>query len=196
MSKSVEFLFDYGSPTSYLAYHMIKGASDRTGANVEYVPILLGGIFKSSGGVSPMEIPAKRTWMEKDLQRVADLQGIPFKMNPNFPMNTLPVMRGAVVAQLDGQFLKYSDAIFAAFWKDGEKMDDPGTIVRVLETAGLDARHYFSRTQDDDVKEALKSTTGKALERGVFGAPTFFVNGVMHFGQDRLDFVERDLANG
>lgn len=193
MPKSVDFYFDYGSPTSYLAYSQMPGVARRTGAKVNYLPILLGGVFQATKNHSPVDIPAKGRWMQQDLQFFAERYGVPLKWNGHFPINTLALMRGAAYAQREGFLLPYSDAIYKAFWADGLNMGDPKVVGEVLSKSDFDASRILEATQEESIKEALKSATAQAISRGVFGAPTFFVGERMLFGQDRLQFVEEAL---
>ncbi len=193
MSKQVDFYFDYGSPASYLAHTQLPSIVKRTGATVNYKPILLGGIFMATGNKSPVEIPQKKNWMTQDLQNFARQYGVPLRWNQYFPINTLALMRGAIFAQRENFLLPYSDAIFKAIWVDDLNMGDPQQIGSVLKSAGLDAGNIFAAVGDPVIKDALKDATNIAVERGAFGAPTFFVGEQMFFGQDRLNFVEKAL---
>jgi 2-hydroxychromene-2-carboxylate isomerase len=194
MVKSVEFFFDFGSPASYLAYTQIGKVAARAGADVVWRPFLIGGVMQAAGNRSPIECAPKGKWMIEDLARFAKRYGVGFNMNPHFPINTLPLMRGAVAAQ-DGGFLDaYSDTVYQAMWVDGKNMGDPEVIGAVLTDAGLDAAQIIAATQDQAVKDKLKANTQEAFERGAFGAPTYFIGDEMHFGQDRLDFVEEALT--
>ena len=193
MAKSVDFYFDYGSPTSYLAYTQMPGVAKRTGAQVNYLPILLGAIFQATGNRSPVETPAKGKWMQGDLQHFAARYQVPYQWNPYFPINTLALMRGATYAAREGFLVPFSDAIYKAIWADGLNMADPAVIGKVLQEAGIDAQKVLAGTQEQAVKDALKDATQRAVARGLFGAPTFFVGERMHFGQDRLPYVEELL---
>jgi len=192
--KQVEFLFDYGSPTCYLAYTQLPALAAKHGAEIVWKPILLGGVHKATGNRSPAEVPAKGAWMFQDLQRFAKRYGVPYKTNTHFPINTLLLMRGAVAMQREGRLLPYSDAIFKAMWVDGLNLNDPQVIGGVLHNAGFDPQALLSAANDEAVKQQLKSETEAAVARGVFGAPVFFVGEAMFFGQDRLDFVAEELA--
>ncbi|MGH8702263.1 MAG: 2-hydroxychromene-2-carboxylate isomerase, partial [Burkholderiales bacterium] len=193
MPRTVDFYFDYGSPTSYLAYTQMPGLAQRTGATVNYLPILLGGVFQATGNRSPVDVAAKGKWMQQDLRHFADRYRVPFRWNSHFPINTLPLMRGAAYALREGFLIPYSDAVYKALWSDGLNMGDPAVIGNVLKEAGLDAPKIMAATQEQAVKDALKSATEQAVKRGLFGAPTFFVGERMHFGQDRLPYVEECL---
>ncbi|HUT50675.1 MAG TPA: 2-hydroxychromene-2-carboxylate isomerase [Alphaproteobacteria bacterium] len=194
MSKTLEFFFDYGSPTSYLANVQIAGIAERTGAAVVRKPMLLGGVFKASGNQTPVAIPAKGAYMLTDMARMAKHLGVPFRMNPYFIINTLPLMRGAMAALEDGNFEAYDAAMWQAMWVDGENMGEVEVIGKVLKGAGLDPAAFAARIQDQAVKDALIAGTEEAAKRGAFGAPTMFIGDEMFFGSDRMDYVERALA--
>ena len=194
MGKTLEFLFDFGSPASYIAYKRLPPIVARTGALVDYVPMLLGGVFKVTGNASPAEIPAKGRWMNAGLARFAKRDGVVFNRNPYFPINTLHLMRGAAGLLDDGRFMAYVEAVFDAMWKDPRNLGDPAELAPVLARAGLTPDEFQALIAREDVKARLKAATEQAVERGAFGAPTMFVGGEMFFGQDRLDFVEEALA--
>jgi len=193
MTKTLEFLFDFGSPTTYLAHKRLPEVVARTGAQVRYVPILLGGIFKATGNASPAMVPAKGRWMGADMARFARRHGIEFRSNPYFPINTMHLMRGATGLLEDVRFAAYVNAVFDAMWRTPKNLGEPAELKPVLGEAGLSAEEFRTLTEREDVKEALKAATDEAVARGAFGAPTFFVGEEMFFGQDRLDFVEEAL---
>lgn len=194
MGKTVEFLFDVGSPTTYLAHKRMPGLIERTGATVIHVPVLLGGIFKATGNASPVMVPAKGVYMGVDMARYAKKYGITLNMNPHFPINTLPMMR--MLAGLVGEdpFPEVVDALFDAMWKGRKQMGDPAVVAEVLTKAGFDAVALLAVAETQEAKDALKANTEAAIARGAFGAPTFFVDDEMFFGQDRLDWVEEALS--
>jgi 2-hydroxychromene-2-carboxylate isomerase len=193
MARTLEFYFDYGSPYSYLADTQVEAIAQRTGAALERKPMLLGGVFKATGNHSPAELPAKSKWSAFDMPMWAHHYGVPFNRNPHFPVNTLALMRGAAAAQIDGLFDRYHPAMFKAMWVDGRNLNDIKEVAAVLTAAGLDAQKFGQRIQDQDAKDRLKATSDAAVARGVFGAPTMFVDDMMFFGNDRLPFVERAL---
>ena len=196
MPTAIEFLFDFGSPTTYLAHTQLPRIAAETGARVDYLPVLLGGVFKATGNQSPVMVPAKGRWMGQDIQRFARRYGVPFKFNPHFPINTLALMRGAVAFQMKQpqRFMPYVDAVFRALWVEPTNLGDPAVLAATLEAAGFKADEFQALIGDADVKARLIANTEAAVARGMFGAPTFFVGQEMHFGQDRLDFVREAAA--
>jgi 2-hydroxychromene-2-carboxylate isomerase len=194
--RRFEFFFDYGSPYSYLADSRLPALAERTGAELTYRPMLLGGVFKATGNQSPAFQPceAKRAYGFLELRRWVAHLGVPFAGNPHFPINTLLLMRTAVAAQHAGVFEPFHRAVYPAFWAEGENLGEPEVVGRVVEKAGLDARALLEAAGDPDVKAELRAATEEAVARGAFGAPTFFVDDEMFFGNDRLDFVECALA--
>lgn len=199
MTVHVEFLFDFGSPNAYLCHRVIPAIEARTGVKFEYVPVLLGGIFKLSGNRSPAEafagIPNKRAYDQLELKRfVAKHRLERYRHNPHWPVNTLQIMRGAVAAQKQGCFEPYVEAVYVAMWEEGRNMEDPEVIVRTLNEAGLDGQRLYAGTQDPEVKGTLVANTQSAFERGAFGSPTFFVGDEIFFGKDRLREVEEEIV--
>lgn len=195
MTKQVEFLFDFGSPASYLAYTQLpKIAADRN-AEIVWRPILLGGVHKATGNASPISVPAKGRWMFGDLARWAKRYGVTFRMNPDFPINTIALMRGAIGVQMKmpDDFPRYVDVVYKAVWENPRNMGDPAVVASVLRESGLDPEKIFALVGEQDVKDKLKSNSDDAVKRGVFGAPTYFIGSDMFFGQDRLEFVAEAL---
>ena len=194
MGRTVEFLFDVGSPASYIAFKRLPDIAARTGAMIDYQPFLLGGVFKATGNHSPAEVPAKGAWTSIDLARFAARHGVPFERNPFFPINTLHLMRGAAGLQDDPRFMAYLEAVFDAMWRAPKNLGDPAEMGPVLARAGVSGDEFMALIADEAVKARLKTATERAIARGAFGAPTFFVGDEMFFGQDRLDWVEEALA--
>ena len=194
MSKTVEFWYDFLSPTAYLGYWRLKDIAARTGATIDYHPMLLGGVFKATGNQTPVNVKPKGKWMFIDMSNYARKYGVPLKSNPYFVFSSLPLMRGAILAQERGELEPYNDTIFYGVWRDARNLADPGIIVETLNEAGLDAAAYVEGIQQQDVKDRLIANTNEAVEKGAFGAPTFFVGDKMWWGQDRLDWVEEELA--
>ena len=195
MERQVEFFFDVGSPTAYLAYTQLPGIAARRNAEIVWKHILLGGLFKAVGNQSPAFLAPKSAWMASDLPRFASRYGVPYRRNDYFPINTLSLMRGAVAAMQEDILKEYLAAVFPAMWVHSKKMDEPDVVIDTLNKGGLDSEHLLTRIGDQSVKDALKVNTEEAAQRGAFGAPTFFVGKDMFFGQDRLDFVAEALTN-
>lgn len=198
MAKSLEFLFDFGGPNSYLAHKSLPEICARTGAELVYVPILLGGLFKLTNNQAPMmryaETPAKRNYEMLEFDRFVKAHALPFKMNPRFPLNTLYVMRGAVAAQQLGCFALYVQAVMAAMWENGKDVSDAEIVRQVLDSAGLDSAALLALADNPDVKAELMANTEAAAKRGAFGVPTFFVGEEMFWGKERLGQVEAALT--
>jgi 2-hydroxychromene-2-carboxylate isomerase len=195
----LEFLFDFGSPNAYLAYRVLPSLEQRTGRRFTYVPVLLGGIFKATNNQSPVQafahIPNKLEYERLEMQRFIQRHGLAeFRMNPHFPVNTLAIMRGAVAAEMDGRLPTYVEAVMRHMWAEPKKMDDPD-IRAALDASGLDGARLLARTQDADVKQHLIANTERAVARGVFGLPTFFVGDEIYFGKDRLRDVEEAIES-
>jgi 2-hydroxychromene-2-carboxylate isomerase len=195
MAPRLEYFFDYVSPFSYLADSQVPAIVERTGADIVYRPFLLGGVMQASGNSPPITVPNKGKYMFADIARWLARYQIELKMNPHFPVNTVKAMRGALVALEDGCFPAYHAALFKATWRDEQNVGDADTLRALLDAAGLDGSAILARTDEPAIKELLKTNTAEAVERGAFGAPTFFVDGEMFFGNDRLDFLEEKLEN-
>ncbi|MDG0978101.1 MAG: 2-hydroxychromene-2-carboxylate isomerase [Halieaceae bacterium] len=188
------FYFDFGSPASYLAYKRIRQLESQYNLSVHWVPMLLGGVFKATGNVSPVTVPAKGNYMvNQDFPRFAKRYGVAMQFNPHFPINTLNLMRAAIAAQQLDCFDAYAGAIFDAMWQEQLNLGDIALVAKVLSESGLDAQALIDLSQESDIKAALIANTEAAVGRGVFGAPTMFVGEAMYFGQDRLDFIEAQL---
>ncbi|MGJ7548942.1 2-hydroxychromene-2-carboxylate isomerase [Pseudomonas alloputida] len=196
MSKTVEFYFDLGSPASYLAWTQLPALCARHGATLVYRPMLLGGVFQATGNASPAMIPAKGRYMFTDLGRYARRYGVPFGLPPGFPVNTLTLMRGAIGMQLraSSQFETLLAVLFKGLWEQRRNLSDGSALDETLSQAGFDPVAFHALAADGEVKAELKRVTEEAVARGVFGAPTCFVDGEMFFGQDRLGFVEEALS--
>jgi 2-hydroxychromene-2-carboxylate isomerase len=194
-----QFLFDFGSPNAFLSHEAIPAIEQRTGVKFEYVPVLLGGIFKATNNKSPAETLAgvknKREFHAIETERfVKRFHVKPYTWNPFFPINTLHLMRAAVAAQFEGVFEKYVAAAFHHMWEEPKKMDDPEVAAKALTASGLDAAKLFARAGDADVKARLIENTQSAVERGAFGSPTFFVGTEMFFGKEQLREVEEMVS--
>jgi len=189
MARPIEFFYDYVSPYSYLGNTELERVAARTGAEIVYRPMFLGGVMQATGNRPPGTVVAKGAYMSRDLERWARRYGVPMSMNPTFPQNTLGAMRGALVALDLGCFPAYHRAMFQAMWRDGVNLADEAAYRAVLEAAGVDAERLCTLRNDQAVKDRLKANTDEAIARGAFGAPSFFVGDELFFGNDRLDFV-------
>ena len=200
MTSTIEFIFDFGSPNAYLAYKALAPVAERHSADIKILPCLLGGIFKETGNQAPMlayqGIKGKLEYDRLEFSRFLTKHGISdFKFNPNFPVNTVMLMRGAIVAEMEGILDRYVEAGLKMMWEDGLKMDDPEVFVSALDDAGFDGAHFAKRIQEDDVKAKLFENTAAAIERGTFGIPTFYVDGEMYFGKERMGQIEEQLSD-
>ena len=195
----VEFLFDFGSPNAYLSHLVIPGIEKRQGVRFDYVPILLGGVFKLTNNRSPAEsnagIKNKPEYLKLETERFIRQHGITrYKPNPFFPVITLMVMRGAFAARKLGVFERYVDEVYRHMWADPKKLDDPAVLKAALLDSSLPADRLFELAQTQEIKDQLLAETQRAVERGTFGSPTFFVDDEIYFGKDRLRDVEEAIA--
>ncbi len=196
----VEFHFDFGSPNAYLAHLVIPDAERRTRTKFDYVPVLLGGVFKLTGNRSPAEtlagIKNKPDYERLETERFLKRHGITsYRRNPFFPVNTLTLMRGAIAAQLLGVFERYVDQMYRHMWSEPKKLDDTAVWQRALQDSGFDAAQFGKLVQEPEVKELLLENTQRSVERGTFGSPTFFVDDEIFFGKDRLRDVEEMILS-
>ena len=192
---TVEFHFDFGSPNAYLSHLVLPEIEQRTGVKFAYVPILLGGVFKLTNNRSPAEslvgIKNKPEYERLEMNRFLRRHGITrFQRNPFFPVNTLMLMRGAIAAQSLGVFERYVDEMYRHMWAAPKQMDDPNVLRAALDESGLDSERFFELIQTPEIKDRLLQNTQRSVERGTFGAPTFFVGEEIFFGKDRLRDVE------
>jgi 2-hydroxychromene-2-carboxylate isomerase len=199
VNQNPQFMFDFGSPNAFLSHEAIPAIEKRSGAKFEYVPILLGGIFKATNNKSPAEtlagIKNKREFHALETERFVKRFGVkPYTWNPFFPVNTLNLMRAAVAAQLEGVFAEYVEAAFHHMWVEPKKMDDLEIAAKALASSGLDAVKLLARSQEPEVKARLIQNTQSAVERGAFGSPTFFVGKEMFFGKEQLREVEEMVS--
>jgi 2-hydroxychromene-2-carboxylate isomerase len=194
-AKKVEFFFDFGSPTAYLAYTQLPKIARECGAELVWRPMLLGGVFKATGNQSPVMIEPKGRWMFDDMQRWAQRYGVALVKNPFFIINTLTLMRGAAGMQMrePDRFEKFVDVVYRAMWVEPVNLGDPLVVATTLKAAGFDPAAFAEMAADPAVKQKLIDTTEEAVKRGAFGAPTMFVGDAMFFGQDRLEFVREAL---
>jgi 2-hydroxychromene-2-carboxylate isomerase len=200
MSKTIDFIFDFGSPNAYLAWKVLPGIAVRASSQVNLIPCLLGGLFKLTGNQAPMtafgHVKGKLEYERLETQRFIAKHGLhAFRFNPHFPVNTLLIMRGLLAARRADVGDVYLEAVLKAMWEDGQKMDDPAVVSAVLRAAGLDAEAILEAAQDPDVKAELAANTSAAAARGAFGIPTFFIGNEMFFGKERLGQVEEELSS-
>ncbi|MBA58070.1 MAG: disulfide bond formation protein DsbA [Gammaproteobacteria bacterium] len=194
----IEFHFDFGSPNAYLSHLVIPEIESRTGSRFDYVPVLLGGVFKLTNNASPAEtlagIKNKTEYQEIETQRFLEKNKIrSFKRNPFFPVNTLKIMRGAVSLLGTDQFSYYVDEIFKHMWADPKKMDEDEVLMKALQSSQLPGREILESITRPDVKNHLIELTSQSVERGTFGSPTFFVDNEIFFGKDRLQDLEHTI---
>jgi 2-hydroxychromene-2-carboxylate isomerase len=199
MSKTVDFIFDFASPNAYLVHKVVPEIEARTGAKFNYIPCLLGGIFKATGNQAPMiafgDIKNKPQYDALEMQRFITRHNLTgFKMNPHFPVISLMLVRGALVAERDGYLMQYIDAMVDAMWEQGLKLDDPEVLHKAYADAGFDADKIITDMGDAAIKAKLMENTEVAVARGAFGIPTFFVGDEIFFGKERLGQVEELLG--
>ena len=197
--KKIEFYFDFASPNAYLSHKVLKQIIEKKNVEVKYIPVLLGGIFKATNNKPPMEqffgVKNKNEYQNLEMQRFIKRHGLHnFKMNPHFPVISLQIIRGAVAAEMDGYLEDYIDKVLVHMWEEPKKMDDPEVIKTAYEESGFDSEQLMAQMQDPDVKAKLISNTEAAVERGVFGIPTFFIDDEMFFGKDTLWQIEEMLS--
>lgn len=198
MPKTIDFIFDFASPNAYFAHHALKKLSVRTGAEVNYIPCLLGGIFKATGNQAPMmafaNVKGKLSYDMLEIQRFIAKHGLSkFVMNPHFPINTVLIQRGALVALQDGKLNEFIETGLALMWEEKKNMGDKDVFIEALTQYGFDGADIFERTQSPKIKTQLIENTAMAVERGAFGIPTFYVGGEMFFGKDRITQMEEQI---
>jgi 2-hydroxychromene-2-carboxylate isomerase len=195
----VDFIFDFASPNGYLVHKVLPAIAERTGATFNYIPCLLGGIFKATGNQAPMiafaPIPNKLAYEQLEFGRFIAKHGLTeFAFNPHFPVNTVLLQRGALVAERDGRLMEYIEAGLHLMWENSKKMDDPEVYVAAMTESGFDGAALVEGAQNPEIKQKLIDNTAAAVERGAFGIPTFYVGDEMFFGKDRLDQVEAAIG--
>lgn len=197
MSREIEFCFDIVSPASYLAWTQMPKLEADTGATIKYRPFFLPGLFKVAGSTSPITVPSKGKWLFHDLRRFAKRYGVKFWMNEHFPLNSLYIMRGLIAWQDRPEIRELGDGFFKAMWADNENVNDPAVMARIVSEAGVDPKDWQAALEDETVKQKVFTINDELAKRGAFGAPTFFLmegdREVMHWGQDRLDFIKEAL---
>jgi len=189
MIKPFDFFFDFISPYSYIAHKEIRKIEKKYSIKIKYKPILLGGLHNLHGIKAPAFIPAKAKFMIKDCKMISDKKNIQFKFNSYFPIKTLNLMRGTLIAEEDDYQSFYIDKIFESIWQDGLNMNDQGIVEKILKNINVNPKTFFLRTSSQNIKNLLKKKTDDAYDKGIFGAPTFLINNKVFWGQDRLEFV-------
>jgi 2-hydroxychromene-2-carboxylate isomerase len=198
----IEFHYDFGSPNAYLVHKVVPAITEKTGIEFEYVPVLLGGVFKATNNVSPavslQGIRNKPKYQRIETERFTRAHGIsPQVPNPHFPVNTLKMMRGAVFARATDYYDKYIDAMYGAMWEQALKMDEDEVIAEALDAAGLPTQEIFTGMADPAVKQRLIESTEASVNRGTFGSPTLYVGDEIYFGKDKLrDAIEDAMQRG
>ena len=192
MIKPLEFYFDFISPYSFLAHKQIRKIENKEGVKIIYKPILLGGLHNLHGIKAPAFIPAKAKHMVRDCKLIAEKNNIRFKFNSYFPIRSLNLMRGVLVAEEDNVKKYYIDNIFNTIWQDGLNMNDAIVIQKILQNLNINPKTFSLRTTSSLIKDLLRKKTNEAYEKGVFGAPTFIVNSKIFWGQDRIEFALKE----
>ncbi|MEM7059199.1 MAG: 2-hydroxychromene-2-carboxylate isomerase [Pseudomonadota bacterium] len=194
MTKTVELCFDVISPAAYIAWNILPKIAEAAGAEIQYTPIFLGGVMQATGNRPPGTVAAKGAWMNRDFARWCEMYELPYKRNSVFPQMTLTAMRGAVAYQEQPVFLDYITALYRALHEEDRDIQQPEVMGEILGDLGIDGTEFMARIGDQSIKDKLKTNTENAVERGVFGAPSFFIGDTMHWGQDRLFMVAQDLG--
>tara|TARA_X000001036_G_C20566850_1_gene760954 strand:+ start:283 stop:867 length:585 start_codon:yes stop_codon:yes gene_type:complete len=194
MTKTVTFCFDFGSPYSYLAYNYLSPIKE-TGARIDLKPVLLGGIFKATGNQPPATVQKKGEYMFKDIQRWSNKLGISFKMNPYFPILTVPHMRGAILAQKKNILEEYMQSMFDSMWLKGLNLNDQEILTKVASESGIDPNDFAEGISSDEIKDELRLNTQFAIDKGAFGVPTYFLENEIFWGIDSIKFLLESLKN-
>ena len=197
--KKIDFYFDFASPNAYFGFNVLKKFPEKYDCEINYIPVLLGGIFKATNNKPPMEqffgVLNKNEYQSLEIERFVNRHGLTkFKMNPHFPVISLQIVRGAIAAEMDGYLEYYIEKVLVHMWEEPKKMDDPEVIKAAFEESGFDSEKLLGQMQDPDVKAKLISNTEDAVKRGLFGIPTFFIDDEMYFGKDTIWMIEEILA--
>ena len=190
--KKIEFYYDISSPYSYLAHEQIKLFEKNNKSSVTLMPILLGGLHQLANITAPGLNPSRAKHMIKDLKICADWYKIKFQFNRYFPLKTINIMRGAIVAEKEGFLKNYTERVFKAAWVDSLNLNDNKILEKFIKNLDINPSIFLNKISDQEIKDELKNRTSAAYKKGVFGAPTFIVGSKMFFGQDRLEFVYRE----
>jgi 2-hydroxychromene-2-carboxylate isomerase len=197
MTKTIEFIFDFVSPNAYLVWQPLRALAARQGAQIKITPAFLGGMHKLTGNAPPFirdaEVKGKNAYAKLEMQRFIEKHGFHrFKMNPKFPFNSVNLLRMLVSLSGDDQ-IKFIDSMTPALWEEGLDVTDAAAVAAVLTKAGFDAEALAEKAQDPAIKQALIDNTERAVERGTFGIPTFYIGEEMFFGKERLGQIEEML---
>ena len=197
--KKIDFYFDFASPNAYFGFNVLKKFPEKYDCEINYIPVLLGGIFKATNNKPPMEqffgVLNKNEYQSLEIERFVNRHGLKkFKMNPHFPVISLQIVRGAIAAEMDGYLEDYIEKVLVHMWEEPKKMDDPEVIKAAFEESGFDSEKLLGQMQDPDVKAKLISNTEEAVKRGLFGIPTFFIDDEMYFGKDTIWMIEEILT--
>ena len=194
MIKPFDFYFDFVSPYSFLAHKEVRKIENKAGIKIKYKPVLLGGLHNLHGIKAPAFIPAKAKHMVRDCKLIAERNNTKFKFNSYFPIKSLNLMRGVLVAEEDNIKNHYIDNIFNTVWQDGLNMNDEIIVQKVLKNINVNPKTFFLRSSSSLIKESLRRKTSEAYEKGVFGAPTFVSNNKIFWGQDRFEFALKEAS--
>tara|TARA_B100000700_G_scaffold8044_1_gene8438 strand:- start:879 stop:1466 length:588 start_codon:yes stop_codon:yes gene_type:complete len=189
MIKTFDFYFDFASPYTYLAHKQIRKIEKENSIKIKYKPVLLGGLLKNAGIVANVDIPVKAKYMIKDCKLCAEKNNIDFKFNNYFPIITLNLMRGVIIAEKKEYEKIFIDKVFDAIWKDGLNLNDNLVIEKLLKNLDINSQKFMMETVDQKNKNELKKRTDDAYKKGIFGLPSFFINNKLFWGHDRLEFV-------
>jgi 2-hydroxychromene-2-carboxylate isomerase len=189
MSKPIDFYFDFVSPYTFISFQQIKTLKFKQDFKFRLKPILLGGLHNLHKITAPAFIPAKAKFMIRDCKMVSEKCKISFKFNSYFPIKTVDLMRGVLIAEEDGIANNYVDKIFEAMWVSGFNLNDQQVIDKTLKNLNINPKTFLLRLSNQNIKDELKKKTQEAYEKGVFGAPTFLVNNKIFWGQDRLEYA-------
>jgi 2-hydroxychromene-2-carboxylate isomerase len=194
MIKPFDFYFDFVSPYSFLAHKEIRKIEKKIGIKIIYKPVLLGGLHNLHGIKAPAFIPAKAKHMIRDCKLISERNNVKFKFNTYFPIKSLNLMRGVLVAEEDNVKNYYIDNVFNTIWQDGLNMNDEIIIQKVLKNLNINPKTFFLRSTSSLIKDSLRKKTNEAYEKGIFGAPTFVSNNKIFWGQDRIEFVIKEAS--
>jgi 2-hydroxychromene-2-carboxylate isomerase len=205
MTNRVELVFDFVSPNAYLIWWPLRELVNRYEAELDVIPVFLGGMHKLTGNAPPMirdaEVKGKNEYAMLEMNRFITRHGLgKYRLHPQFPFNSITLQRMLFAADQDGRGVQFVDGLLRPIWEDGLDITSPEAIGAAINEAGFDAADLFARAQTDAVKQGLVANTDAAVARGAFGIPTMFVGpkgeGEMFFGKERLGQIEELLTKG